>query len=71
MPSRWCSIIHSPAQSLASNGKLPDRSDFKRYGQDHQARIRDWTFAIGESERMAEALARWAEKPDLRLATDL
>lgn len=67
-------ILVSPSPSFVArlpNGKLPDRSDFKRYGQDHQARIRDWTFAIGESERMAEALARWAEKPDLRLATDL
>ncbi len=61
-------VLVSPSPSFVArlpNGKLPDRSDFKRYGQDHAARIRDWTFAIGESERMAEALARWAEKPDL------
>ncbi|HEX8604035.1 MAG TPA: patatin-like phospholipase family protein [Pseudoduganella sp.] len=64
-------ILVSPSRSFVAglpNRKLPDRNDFKHYGQDHAARIRDWTFAIGESERMAEALARWAEKPDLRQA---
>ncbi len=65
-------ILVSPSPDFVArlpNRKLPDRNDFKAYGQDHAARIRDWTFAIGESERMAEALARWIEKPDMRLAT--
>jgi hypothetical protein len=65
-------ILVSPSPSFVArlpNRKLPDRNDFRHYGQDHAARIRDWTFAIGESERMAEALAAWAEKPDLDLAT--
>lgn len=63
-------ILVSPSPTFVArlpNRKLPDRTDFKHYGQDHGARIRDWQFAIGESERMAEALAQWAEKPDLRL----
>jgi hypothetical protein len=67
-------ILVSPSPEFLArlpNGKLPDRSDFKRYGQNHKARIRDWTFAIGESERMGEALARWAEKPDLHLTAAL
>jgi len=46
------------------NGKLPDRQDFYRYGQDHAARIRAWERAIGECERFAEALLRWMEQPD-------
>jgi len=46
------------------NGKLPDRQDFYRYGQDHPARIRDWERAIGECERFAEAVLRWMERPD-------
>ncbi len=46
------------------NGKLPDRQDFYRYGQDHAARIRDWERAIGECERFAEAVLRWLERPD-------
>jgi len=61
-------ILVSPSPSFLArlpNGKLPDRNDFKHYGQNHDRRIRDWTFAIGESGRMAEALARWADKPDL------
>jgi predicted acylesterase/phospholipase RssA len=46
------------------NGKLPDRQDFYRYGQDHAARIQAWERAIGECERFAEALLRWMERPD-------
>jgi len=67
-------ILVSPSPEFLArlpNGKMPDRSDFKRYGQNHQARIRDWTSAIGESERMSEAFARWVEKPDLRLITEI
>ena len=66
-------VLVSPSQSFLArlpNAKLPNRSDFKEYGQNHKARIRDWTFAIDESERMAEALARWVAKPDLRLAVN-
>ncbi|MCP2009526.1 hypothetical protein [Duganella violaceipulchra] len=29
---------------------------------------RDWTRAIAESERLAEAFARWCERPDLAQA---
>lgn len=61
-------VLVAPSPSFVArlpNGKLPDRNDFPHYGQDHAARIRDWLFAIGESERMAEALARWVERPDL------
>ncbi len=64
-------ILVSPSPSFVAslpNGKLPDRRDFKFYGQDHAARTRDWSRAIAESERMAEALARWCEQPDLQLA---
>ena len=67
-------ILVSPSPAFLArlpNGKMPDRSDFKRYGQNHKGRIRDWTIAIDESERMAEALARWSEKPDLRLTAEL
>ena len=64
-------ILVSPSPEFVAslpNGKLPDRKDFKHYGQDHARRIRDWTYGIGESERMAEAFARWCEKPDLKQA---
>lgn len=47
------------------NGKLPDRTDFTRYGNDLQARIAAWTAAVRESKRLAEEFARWLEQPDL------
>lgn len=62
-------VLVSPSPAFLArlpNGKLPDRSDFKAYGQNHDTRIRDWQQAIGESERMAEAFAKWVERPDLR-----
>jgi hypothetical protein len=62
-------ILVSPSASFVAtlpNGKPPDRKDFTAYGQNHAGRIRDWTRAIAESERMAEAFARWCEKPDLK-----
>jgi hypothetical protein len=60
-------LLVSPAPALLArlpNGKLPDRQDFYRYGQDHAARIRAWERAIGECERFAEAVLRWLERPD-------
>jgi hypothetical protein len=45
------------------NAKLPDRNDFKRYGDDLAARIAAWTTAVLESERLADEFARWLEDP--------
>ncbi len=42
-------------------GKLPDRNDFKRYGEDHVGRQRVWRGVLAESQRLAdefEALVR-------------
>ncbi|GGY24117.1 hypothetical protein [Paludibacterium paludis] len=36
-------------------GKLPDRSDFQRYGTDHAARRKAWREATRESERLGDA----------------
>jgi hypothetical protein len=41
-------------------GKLPDRSDFKRYGDDEAARQRDWRRALAESQRLADEFAQAA-----------
>ncbi|MCG2593581.1 patatin-like phospholipase family protein [Ramlibacter sp. XY19] len=46
------------------NGKLPDRTDFTRYGSDLQARVRDWTAAVRASTQLAEEFAAWLAKPD-------
>jgi len=45
------------------NAKLPDRTDFTRYGTDLQARIRDWTAAVQASRQLADEFAEWLEKP--------
>ena len=60
-------LLAAPSKSFLAtlpNGKLPDRKDFYRYGQDHASRIRDWERAIGECERFAEALLDWLQRPD-------
>jgi hypothetical protein len=38
-------------------GKLPDRSDFKRFGDDEPARQRVWRTALAESQRLADEFA--------------
>lgn len=41
------------------NGKLPDRNDFVRYGNDAAGRIEAWSTAAKESQRLADELAEW------------
>lgn len=66
-------LVAPSAEFLARlpNGKLPDRSDFYRYGQDHAGRIRDWSRAIGECGRFAEAVLGWLRDPDPTLVRPL
>lgn len=42
------------------NGKLPDRNDFVRYGEDLGARMRAWTQAVAESQRLRDDFAALA-----------
>jgi hypothetical protein len=37
--------------------KLPDRNDFKRYGDDFEGRVRDWRRALAASQRLADEFA--------------
>jgi hypothetical protein len=46
------------------NGKLPDRTDFTRYGQDLASRVKAWTTATSASEQMAAEFSAWLDKPD-------
>jgi hypothetical protein len=46
------------------NAKLPDRTDFARYGADQQSRARDWTAAAQASRQLADEFAQWVEKCD-------
>jgi len=73
---RWLAnvILIAPSRVMLErlpNRKLPDRSDFYRYGADHARRIRDWERAIAECERFAEAAMRWLQAPDLALVQPL
>jgi alkylhydroperoxidase family enzyme len=47
------------------NGKLPDRTDFTRYGQDLAGRTRVWAGATSAAQQLADEFAQWVEKPDL------
>jgi hypothetical protein len=42
------------------NGKLPDRTDFTRYGTDLQARMKAWTAAVSASRQLADEFAQWS-----------
>lgn len=46
-------------------GKLPDRKDFKHYGLEHDARIRNWKIAVAQGEALRDEFAAFAERPDL------
>jgi hypothetical protein len=45
------------------NAKLPDRNDFRHYGDDLDARITAWSRAVSESERLADEFASWLDDP--------
>ena len=55
-------LILSPTPEwIASlpNAKLPDRQDFKRYGDDTPGRVAVWSRAVRESERLRDEFAAW------------
>jgi hypothetical protein len=41
------------------NAKLPDRADFKLFGDDVQGRVQAWSRALVESERLRDEFAAW------------
>lgn len=45
------------------NGKLPDRSDFPRYGTNLQARMQAWSTATSASRQLADEFAAWLDNP--------
>lgn len=46
-------------------GKLPDRSDFMRFGTDLAARTRVWRSAVSASAQLAHEFEAWLDCPDL------
>jgi len=60
-------IIVSPSPAFLRTlprSKLPDRKDFHFYDLNHAARIKNWQQAIGQGERLRDALAAFAAAPD-------
>jgi len=47
------------------NGKLPDRTDFTRYGNDLAGRVKAWSGAVQASAQLADEFQAWLEKPDM------
>ncbi|MBC7603345.1 MAG: phospholipase, partial [Ramlibacter sp.] len=46
------------------NGKLPDRTDFTRYGVDLASRVKAWTAGASASRQLADEFGEWLQKPD-------
>ena len=44
------------------NGKLPDRTDFTRYGMDWRARAKAWGTAVAQAQQLPDELAEWLER---------
>ena len=60
-------VLVAPSKEFVAtlpNKKLPDRGDFKHYGQNHEGRMRAWREAIGESGRLAEAFEQFVRDPE-------
>lgn len=57
-------VVLAPAPDWVRSlpdGKLPDRNDFLRYGNDLQGRIRAWRTAAEASRRLADEFAQWLD----------
>jgi hypothetical protein len=67
-------VVLAPDPQWIANlpgGKLPDRTDFARFGTDLQARMRAWGTAVAASTQLADEFAQWLDKPDAALVTPL
>ena len=55
-------IVLSPNPAWVAtlpNGKLPDRADFKFFGDDVAGRVAAWSRTLRESERLRDEFAAW------------
>jgi hypothetical protein len=60
-------VLVSPSREYLARlpfGKLPDRRDFKRFGDDFDGRHACWRQAIAESARLGDEFLAFAERPD-------
>jgi hypothetical protein len=61
-------VLLSPSPEWVATlpgSKIPDRSDFKAFGDDHDARERVWTRATAESGRLAEEFEALTRRPSV------
>ena len=56
-------VVAPSAEWIATlpGGKLPDRSDFKRLGDDLAARVAAWSRAMREAERLRDEFVDWVD----------
>jgi hypothetical protein len=52
-------------KAVMPNRKLPDRGDFKAYGERVDERRRDWARAVAESQRLADEFAEAVRRPSI------
>lgn len=50
-------LPHADWVKSLPDGRLPDRNDFLRYGDDYPARVKAWQRAVAESERLRDEFA--------------
>jgi len=58
-------VVLSPAPDWVATlpgGKLPDRGDFKAFGDDVDGRVRQWRRALAESGRLADEFAELVQR---------
>ena len=65
-------VLLSPSpewvKATLPNAKLPDRADFKAYGDDMAGRQRVWSRAVAESQRLADEFAALLQRPSIEAA---
>lgn len=64
-------VVVSPSPDWVASlpqGKLPDRSDFKTFGDDFEARVRTWSQAVAMSARLAEEFAAMCARESIDAA---
>jgi hypothetical protein len=58
-------VPHPDWVATLPGGKLPDRGDFKRFGDDAEARMRAWRIALAESARLADEFQQLVNAPSV------
>jgi len=60
-------VLVAPSREYVAKlpyGKLPNRSDFRKFAGDDEGREKYWRAAIAESDRLGDAFLRLVESRD-------